>query len=65
MKIPLDPNTYTSSCSVGLSGSLLGLRDSCLQVDWDSSGLAPVHSDAHACMKAGKRCATTRGGGTS
>ena len=27
--------------------------------------LAPVHSDAHACMKAGKRCATTRGGGTS
>ena len=74
MKIPLDPNTYTSSCSVGLGGSLLGLSDSCLQVDWESSSvlveaeivsLAPVHSDAHACMKAEKRCATIRGGGTS
>ena len=39
MKIPLGPNTYTSSCSVGLGGSLLGLSDSCLQVDWDSSGV--------------------------
>ena len=31
------PNT--SSYSVGLGGSLLGLSDSCLQVDWDSSGV--------------------------
>ena len=31
--------TWSSSCSVGLHGSLLGLGDSCLQVDWDSSGV--------------------------
>ena len=34
-----EDTTYTSSCSVGLGGSLLGLSDSCLQVDWDSSSV--------------------------
>ena len=31
--------TWSSSCSVGLDGLLLGLSDSCLQVDWDSSSV--------------------------